>query len=450
MKQRMARLAVVAAVAGFVCPAARAQVLQRPERPAPPADSSRTQHTLTLTSNLLAAHGQGLEKYGVPIESGTPATYSGFGDARLRYEAAEAGHSLELAGRAYGTSFTSPAVRPLWGGDAEMSARTRVGRRGQIEVSAQGSSDPFVTLGAFAPLPPGADQAVTPDASPAHGLFTSRAWSASGGASFRSQWSRRGALTGGYRYDKRQYASRAGFDNTSQQGSLGLEHTLSRSLAVVATYRYSDLHTDVGTGGTLPLRQHTVETGLHYDAPLSRTAQLSLAADGGATYATLTDVTGTPRQDWLWAAHGSAAVPVGRSWVLQADYRHALTVLAGVSPRPYATSTASLSVGGLVGPRADVVMSGSFVTGSAGLTGNSNERYDNYIATAQVRYAMAEWCGAVVTYSYYRHQFLGVTDLPVSIPLQLDRNTVQAGLTFWVPLHRSRTVRGGVVPEGGN
>ena len=118
-------------------------------------------------------------------------------------------------------------------------------------------------------------------------------------------------------------------------------------------------------------------------------------------------------------------------------------MLYGVTPDPYLTDAVSIHAGGFVGRRLDVTFAGSYASGRIAVTQDSTARYATTLMTGQLRYAIARACALVANYSYYEYQFRHVADLPSAFPPRLERSTVQAGLTFWVPLHRTRVPRAG-------
>jgi hypothetical protein len=453
MLATLVRLIVLMLVASSAS-LAESQVLSRPARPfgglfgagAPP-DPSRARHELTLMVNLLGTHGDPLEPYGTRPVAGVQATYGGFVDTGLRYQRASpmrsAVRSVEAEGRAYGTWY-SMLTQPLWGGEVRARATTDLGRRSGLDASLRLRLDPFVSLGAFTPLQSEVDINDIPHANPTSGLSDSRAWASDESASFRHRLSPRNTISTGYSYTRRDLPADQGFDNTTQAANLSFDGSIGRTSGLSASYRYTWTGTFLDASDWIPLEQHSAEAGYRYSKRMSSTRTLSLALGGGATRAeTVSAATRTRREDWLPSGRGGVSLDLGRTWTVGADYRRALAVLYGVTADSYFTDAASVSAGGLIGSRLDVTFFGAYATGRAVLTEASGGRYETHAFTGQVRYAMARSCAAVANYSYYKHQFRAVTDLPEAFPPRLERSTVQVGLAFWVPLHRTRAPRAG-------
>ncbi len=433
---------------------AEAQVLDRPARPfgglfggEPPADPARTRHELTFTASLLGTQGDPLtSQSGHPVTN-LPTSSGGFADAALAYARAGAPRTalqtFELEGRAYGAWYRR-STEPLWGGEVNARATIAFGRRSGLDGWARVRTDPFMALGAFAPIVWEIDAGDVPDANPTNGLSAARSWSSYSSASFHHQLSQRSTFTADYGHSLRDVPGGQGYDTATHRATLGLERSIGRGSGLDVTYWFADTETMLDASDAIPLEQHTVESTYRHGKRLSRTETLRFVIGGGATHAwTLSTATRARHEDWGPIGRAGIGLDFGRTWSVGADYRRSLTVLYGVSADSYVTDAVWVRAGGMLGPRLDLSLVGSYSAGRAAVAEAGRARYETYRVTGQLRYAIAGPCAFVANYSLYQHEFRDAADLPETFPRRLERGTVQAGLTFWVPLHRTRAPRAG-------
>lgn len=431
---------------------ADAQVLGRPARPfgglfgaEPPPEQTRTRHGLTLTANLLGTQGDPLTPEGTYPQTSVGPTSGGFADAGLAYQRTGADRAawrtFEAEGRAYGTWY-GRSTGPLWGGEASARAAIGLGRRSGLDAWARVRSDPFMALGAFAPIAWEIGVNDIPDANPTNGLSATRSWSSYSSASFDHRLSQRTTFTADYGHTLRDVPAGQGYDTATHRATLGLDRSIGRESGLDVTYWFADTETMLDPSNAIPLEQHTLESTYTYGKRLSRGERLSFVIGGGATHAwTLSTATRTRYEDWGPIGRAGIGLDVGRSWSVGADYRRSLTVLYSVTADSYVTDAVWVRAGGMLGPRLDLTLFGSYSAGRAAVAEDGRSRYETYLVTGQLRFAIAAACAFVANYSLYEHDFRNASDLPEAFPRQLQRSTVQAGLTFWVPLHRTRAPR---------
>ncbi len=442
-------LAVVALVAAG--PADResgAQVLARPERAETPARApARTQDTLVLTSDLLGGYGSDIQRYGLASQNGLQSGYNGYGDARILYQRLRAHSEIEVSGRGYGTLFGVANLQPFWGGDAQTRAKKDLGARNSVQGWLRFTSDPFVRLDPFAGLTPGEAAAAVPGASPTQAVYFSRAWTLTASGQLQHKWGRRSSSNVNYSLSRRRYPGRAGqlgFDSDTQTASADYYRQTGRSLGLTVSYRYFDTSTVLDPTGVLPIQQHTVDAGFRYDKGLSPTRRIAFSAGAALTRArTIALVSRADLTNWLPGGYARANVDLGRTWTVQADYHRALIVPNSVSPEPYVTDTVVTAIAGQITDRLDVALSGSYAIGHArpGTGAGARGAYENAAVTGQVRYTVSAWCAAVANFTHYQYVLRHVAGLPTPLLGRIRRDSVQAGLTFWIPLHRSRLPR---------
>jgi len=137
------------------------------------------------------------------------------------------------------------------------------------------------------------------------------------------------------------------------------------------------------------------------------------------------------------SANGDQAI--GTNWTVGGDYSRTLQAYGGFQ-QPVWVDFVSAMVGGRFGRWVNLSGGANYSTGErVSLLGQA---YDVYSGTARVQVALTASVAVTVNYIYYRYDFPAGFDLPAGMAHQLDRQRVQFGARFWLPL-----VRGGRASE---
>jgi hypothetical protein len=313
-------------------------------------------------------------------------------------------------------------------------------------VSQSLAYEPTFILGAFSALAADVPPSVLPETGTGvgNGLIEQSSWSAATTVNTSRQWSPRQTSTAIVGYSQRTYLDTVGFDSTNWNAQVAHTSTVSRAVAVGATYRYTSTEMVQPLGGSLPLSDHTMEGSVTYTKRLSATRQLVFGGGGGATFVQtelLPDR--APLQYWMPTALGRVNLDFGRSWSVATDYRHTVSTLQGVSVASFPGHAVSVRTDGTIGRAVEVAFSAAFANGASGGVDDGGS-YNAYSGSAQMRYAIARCCAATFQYDYYHYKLTEFTDLPLGLPPEYDRRAIRVGFTLWLPLYG---VYAG--PEGG-
>ena len=451
------RLSTIAsAIALLVClhaSQAIAQVIERPERPIAglfgggrPPDPARARHDLTLTVNTLG----GYDDNPSPTESGgvdafTPREpgYMGFGETALVYRRGKQSQSFEIGGRGFVNAFRNVGLTPGFGGDLHADLRAPLGRRHQLGLSASGRTDPFYTLGAFAPLRgdggAGGDgddveSSVLPDANPVNGFSIRRSLTGDAAVSLTSRWTPRNTMSADYQYHMSDFRDNIG-DGHTHAASLGYTRSIGRRSGLSAKYRASDSEFLDQDGLVRPNRTQTADLGYQHEREVSRTRRLAFGFGAGATYVDTVSSVLRERLDYVMpSGYANTRVDVARTWSISANYRRAVSVLEGLTAESFITDTGLVRVGGFLGSRSELALSAAYSTGAAVVT-ESTAKFDSYTGTAQLRVMLTRWWAAVVSQNVYAYRLHEFGELPKGMLDRLDRNATRVGMTLNLPLY---------------
>lgn len=439
------RAVLVFCTIGLCLPsAALGQVLDRPAREdegvfgggrAP--DRARLRHELTLTSSLLGGYDN-ITQTGAVDEDGIvqPRTTGSMGlfDTNLEYALIQTRHSFEVSGRGYLS--TAQQANPLLGGDLRVAGSTDLGRRVRVSASQLVRNSPYLAIGEFGQLSSTVASGATPESDPTLGLADQRSWQTSTAGSFTWNWTTRQTFSAGGDYSQTRFQNdSAGFDSTSHGANVDYTWRFSRVASLHSGYTMARTEFE---NAAQNMTNHTMSGGFVYSRRLSRTRQVSVAADGGASYVeALSPTSDTMRGYWTPTASASVGIDIGRSWSASADYNRMATVLERVSVDTFYSNAVAVHVGGLIARRVDTTVMVGWTGGREATALDGTGRYETYTASAQLRYALARWCAAHVSYSYYDYTLSDI-DVISGLPSASRSSGVRVGFTVWAPLHSSR------------
>jgi hypothetical protein len=427
---------------------AAGQVIERPERPirglfggGPAPDPARTRQELTLMLDSLGGYDDNPPPPDGVIDPLRPREpgYTGFASAALRYGVGKQTRSLEVSGRGYLNSFQNQGLEPSYGANLQARGQTEVGRRHQLSLDGNVTSDPFYSPVSFAPFG-GSTSPELREANLSNGYYVRRSLATSTAIALESRWSPRNTVTGGYVYEMRDFRDNVG-DGHRHVGTIDYARALGRRSGIRASYRHVNSEYRQFDLTTRPFDEDALEFGYQYERRLSRVKRWSFSLGAGATHVTtLAPVSREPLTFTLPSGYGTARFDLARTWSVRADYRRALSVVEGIATQSFVADALLLSVGGFAGRRSELVFAGGYTNGIA--TAGSSGAYMSYSGTSQLRYVVSRTMSAVVSHTLYAYRLHGIADLLAGVPDSVVRNTVRVGITLDLSLYGTYTPRG--------
>jgi hypothetical protein len=127
---------------------------------------------------------------------------------------------------------------------------------------------------------------------------------------------------------------------------------------------------------------------------------------------------------------------IGRTWNASASYVRGLRFVEGFREPVFQDSVMG-RLGGYIGPRTTL----AFFTGWANggftrATTRGRRGYDTVVAGTSLQVALTTNLAWYAQYLHYRYSFDEQIALPGGLASRLQRNSVQTGLSFWLPLLR--------------
>jgi hypothetical protein len=247
-----------------------------------------------------------------------------------------------------------------------------------------------------------------------------------------------------YLFGKQTYTHGIGFDSKTQAGSIGLNQSIGRAVAIRATYQHSDNEFILLDRGRQPLLTRTVNLGLQYQRHMSRTRQISFSGDAGAMDVdTVAPLTRRPVHFWGPSGAGTVRLDVGRSWRLAGDYRRSISVLQGVAPEAFVADAAIISAGGLLQRWLETVFTAGYSNGLAGqrTSDGAQGRFDGYSGTLQLRFRLTSSWSSVVSVNHFQYRLNAAASQSLGVSPAMQRNSVRVGFAWSLPLFGSSVQR---------
>jgi hypothetical protein len=449
------RRQAVVAVAMTLCGAslAAAQVIAPPPRSTGglfggrrPLDPNRTSQQLTLDVSVLGGYDDNVSSEGgVNADPLAPrvAGWNVLGSTDVRYWRGRSTRSLEINGRGFVNGFPNINLPTLLGGDGSLSGFAMVGGKLSLTGTAQTQYQPTFRFASGDDL--GGIAAAPVD--PTTGLTELESLSTNVSGTATQAWSSRNSTSVNVSHDRREYTNQDAFNTRSSVAGVSHNWYFTRTLSVSSSYRRS--HQSAQDGGVArPLDSNTGTLGLQLQRRVSPTRTLNLSGGGGAMQVKTISASGdTPFEYIAPTYYATARMDLYRTWSLSAALNRSTSVLDGITRQSFLRTTGSVWLGGNVGRRTLLTLTGTFLKGTAheGETGS----IESNSATAQVQYALSRSIGIVGSYSYYDHLLSNTVGVVGAFPRRIDRNSVRLGMTVWLPLFGTFSGTGSGTRAGG-
>jgi hypothetical protein len=335
----------------------------------------------------------------------------------------------------------SLGVRQEFAGSSGIRGLASLGRRSGVGAAYNVAYQPTYLFNAFGALNLApADGDVPLETGPDGGITEQRWLSSTSSASLDRNWTTRQRSDVDYAYSTREPLTGAGLESRSQ--SVGFRHEWSplENLSFQPRYRFTDNRQDELSAISLsaislPLRMQHAGMDVRWQRRMVRDRLLTISLGGGATHTRRDREIGEPSE--LVGPSGAMAIQfrAAQRWSLAFNATRDVTMLDGLSPEAFTTDAFTLAMTGRLGRHAEVRLTGVHSRGTA-LT-SSEGAFETSRGSAEWRYSLSRCCTLTVMYMYYDHEFAALPFAPIGFPSRQQRNSIRAGMSFWLPLFGS-------------
>jgi hypothetical protein len=431
------KLAVLGAALVIVASAVSASAQSvRPERPYRGifgGGYGNTEQLLTLDASLDGGYDTDVLAGG-NASSGTVSTNGNqeagaFGQFGASLEYTLNRNRVGFGATASTTQRTYPSLGLLGSYGGGFNGWFQIARRTRLTVSESSTYQPFLNYGFFAvPYVPG-DVGIAPDVTPnfQSGVAPTTQIRNSLSTSLTQSLTPRASVSFSGSVDKTNASGVVVPDLNAKSVGGRFSYQVAKGFGFHAGYGYRE---GMYSNQAVPVTQtpvfHNFDVGIDYNRPLSfsRRATLSFGT-GSAAYQDL----GVTR--YYVTGNANFTYELNRTWNVTSAYSRDAQLIESLRAPVFGDS---LTVGlhGLLNRRVDV---GASVSGSRGTVGTvATSDYESYYGNATLVFGVSRRIAITTTYSYFHQVFGRAVDLTPATPQNLNRQTIQAGLTFRLPL----------------
>jgi hypothetical protein len=176
---------------------------------------------------------------------------------------------------------------------------------------------------------------------------------------------------------------------------------------------------------------HNIDVGVDYARTLSIFRRTTFSFGTGSSIVQID-------RDRFFRVIGDANLnhQLTRSWTARLSYNRGVGYVASFS-EPFFTDGLTASVGGFMGRRLSMNLTGAYVNGDLGVSAGGGNGVKTYSANFTAQYAFSQILAADFSAYSYKYDFEDPSvALPGGLPGQFERTGVRAGLSLWLPLLR--------------
>jgi hypothetical protein len=412
-------------------------VCAQTQRPAPArpyrslfgsTDASRPSlHALDLTLSINGAADNGLAP---PASAENPTPQLGF----QQLYSAVAQLNYVMRGRRFSGDAGGSATVPRYTGSADQLSTLGYGGNAGLNFTSVVTSARAYGSYVYSPYyAPGLDAATAP--APSAPLFDyasarSPYDQTMTGASLTRRLGRRTSATLGYSYNNMWFEN-GDQSNQSQDARISADRQMSRSLTVRGSYAYREAqYVTAGAPTANTTTSHDIDLGFGYNRTLPRRQAASLDLSLGSSIVSDAFV----QQRALWRGSARASGPVGAGWTIGGSISRSLQ-FNSVVLQPVVADVANVDVSGVFRRRVTVTFAGAYSNGQGQTQGT--QRFKIYSGSTRVQFGLASYAAINVQYINYYYDFPPGYQLPEGVPVRTNRQRVQIGASFWLPIARA-------------
>ena len=188
-------------------------------------------------------------------------------------------------------------------------------------------------------------------------------------------------------------------------------------------YQYQSASDDVAA--------HNIDVGIDYARSLSIFRRTTFSFATGSSIVQVGD-------ERFFRVIGDANLnhQITRSWTARLSYNRGVGYVGGFN-EPFFTDGLTTAVGGFIGRRLNLNLTGAYVNGDMGVGAAGGNGVRTYSANFTAQYAFLQILAADFSAYSYKYDFDDPTiALPGGLPGQLERTGIRAGISLWLPLLR--------------
>ena len=247
------------------------------------------------------------------------------------------------------------------------------------------------------------------------------------GASFTRRFGRRTSASLTYDFNGTWFEN-DDRSNRSQDVRISADRQLSRRLTVRGSYAYRNGEYVTAATPTTNTA-HDIDLGVGYNRTLPRGQAATIDLSLGSS-----NVNDGLTRRLIWRGSALASRTLSGGWSVGAGISRTLQ-FDNVVQQPVVADVANADVSGRFGRRVTLSFAGTYSNGQGQAEGS--QRFSIYSGSARAQFGLASFAAIDVQYTYYHYDFPPGYQLPEGVPVRMNRQRLQIGASFWLPLVRA-------------
>jgi hypothetical protein len=254
----------------------------------------------------------------------------------------------------------------------------------------------------------------------------------SAGASMTRRFGRRTSTSLAYLFNESLFVNEHR-SLRNQEARVSADRQLSRSLTLRGSYGYREARFETAAAPSID-RSQDLDVGVGYTraSPRGRATTIDL----GLGSSVLRRGSFTQRRGWRGSARVSRTF--GAGWTTGVGFNRSLQFNT-VLQTPVWAEVANADVSGRFGPRVNLSLAASYSNGQRATL--RDRGFEIYSGSLRAQIGVASFAALDMQYIYYKYDFAGGYELPVGVPPRMDRQRLQLGASFRLPLVRAGSAR---------
>jgi hypothetical protein len=351
---------------------------------------------------------------------------------------------LSIGGNGSFQEFASSAGTKMDFESYALAASLRTNITNKMSISFTGGST-YAPYYQYAPFLSGTTTPESPVGAD-YGFAVNSEWvrTTTGAVSVEDRFTKKSSVSGTVSWNEQVLTSGSDLTIETETASMRFTHSLTRKLSFYVGYGLSQARYTQSSAGSEPFRYGNMDIGIGYGDGLTFTfaRHYTLNLSVGASIAKNGDPASVVKtgRDTALVVNGSATLSrtLGRTWAASIGYVRGTSYVVGFT-EPFNTDTANAGIGGPIVSRLYFSLGGGASRGQ--MVFSQDGTLVTYTGSARLTYGIFTNVGLYAQASYYKYSVPNTILEAFQFTPQLERRSISAGVTTWLPLIKPPRVR---------
>jgi hypothetical protein len=316
---------------------------------------------------------------------------------------------------------------------AQTHAAVPLGRRAGLDIQGDVAYQPTYLFNAFGSLAPQLEDGIVPGADLTQGFDEDRWLNYGGSGRIHRDWTPRQRTVISYSASQREGIEPRRSVSSLQSSDVRHDWSYRQRATVWAGYQFDRNLEYENVADLEPILTHRARIGMSLQKTFPRRRSISFSFGGGATQSrTRATLTSGPVDFVVPSGQAGVQSQFAGSWSWSVDANRDVTMLEGLSPRPFITDAGNVALHGQLGRNVEFVSSAAYSHGVAndGTTGE----FETIVGNARLHFTVSRVFGVTTSYGFYGHQLFDLPELAFRLAPRQRRHSLRVIFNLWLPL----------------